>query len=116
MSEIAVKKQSLASQKTQAPLTQKSNASIGTMVNALVDSEGYRKRFEDLLGKRAPQFVSSIVSMINADPNLQACFRDAPITIIQSALRAASYDLPIDPGLGFAYIVPFKNRQNLPNG
>ena len=116
MSEIAVKKQSLASKQTQAPMTQKSSASIGTMVNAMLDAEGYRKRFDELLGKRAPQFVSSIVSMINADPNLQACFRDAPITIIQSALRAASYDLPIDPGLGFAYIVPFRNKKKLPNG
>ena len=116
MSQVAtVKKQSIAP-KTAAPLAEKSNASIGTMVNALVDSEGYRKRFDELLGKRAPQFVSSIVSMINADPNLQACFRDAPVTIIQSALRAASYDLPIDPGLGYAYIVPFKNRKKLPNG
>ena len=116
MSQIAVaKKQTLAPQ-SQAPVQAKSATSIGTMVNALVDSEGYRKRFDELLGKRAPQFVSSIVSMINADPNLQACFRDAPVTIIQSALRAASYDLPIDPGLGYAYIVPFKNRKKLPNG
>jgi len=116
MSQIAtVKKQSIAP-KTAAPLTQKSTTSISTMINAMVDSEGYRKRFDELLGKRAPQFVSSIVSMVNADPNLQACFRDAPVTIIQSALRAASYDLPIDPGLGFAYIVPFKNRKKLANG
>ena len=118
MSQIAtVKKQSIAPKATtSAPLQAKSTGSIATMVNALVDSEGYRKRFDELLGRRAPQFVSSIVSLINADPNLQACFRDAPVTIIQSALRAASYDLPIDPGLGFAYIVPFKNSKKLPDG
>lgn len=113
MSQMAtVKKQSIAP-KTAAPLTQKSTTSISTMINAMLDSEGYRKRFDELLGRRAPQFVSSIVSMVNAEPGLQACFRDAPITIIQSALRAASYDLPIDPGLGFAYIVPFRNRKKV---
>jgi len=118
MSQIAtVKKQTIAPKAaTGAPMTAQSTASIGAMVNALVDGEGYRKRFDDLLGKRAPQFVSSIVSMINGDTNLQKAFRDAPITIIQSALRAASYDLPIDPGLGYAYIVPFSNSKKLPNG
>lgn len=31
------------------------------------------------------------------------------MTVIQAALKAASYDLPIDPSLGYAYIVPFNN-------
>jgi len=31
------------------------------------------------------------------------------VTIIQSALKAATFDLPIDPNLGYAYIVPFYN-------
>ena len=30
--------------------------------------------------------------------------------MIQSALKAATFDLPIDPGLGFAYVVPFRNK------
>jgi len=29
--------------------------------------------------------------------------------VIQSALKAATFDLPIDQNLGYAYIVPFKN-------
>lgn len=118
MSQVAVvKKQSITPKVNgNSPMATQSSQSIGAMVNAMLDGEGYRKRFDELLGKRAPQFVSSIVSMINADPNLKKCFMDAPITIIQSALRAASYDLPIDPGLGYAYIVPFKNRKKLDNG
>src|SRR5699024_3150064 len=62
-------------------------------------------------GRRAPQFVSSLVSLINAEPNLMKAWKEAPQTVIQSALRAATYDLPIDPGLGFAYIVPFNNKK-----
>ena len=34
------------------------------------------------------------------------------MSIIQSALKAATFDLPIDPGLGFAYLLPFKNTQS----
>ena len=85
-------------------------ASISVMLNSLLDREGYRRRFDDLLGRRAPQFVSSIVSMVNADKNLQEAFRNAPLTVIQSALKAATYDLPIDTTLGYAYIVPFRNK------
>ena len=68
-----------------------------------------RKRFDDLLGKRAPQFISSLVTLVNATPQLQQAIYEAPMTVIQAALKAASYDLPIDPSLGYAYIVPFNN-------
>lgn len=99
-----------------APVQQKAAGGINAMLNSMLDSEGMRKRFDELLGKRAPQFVSSIVSLINASPQLQQAFYEAPITIIQSALKAATYDLPIDPGLGFAYIVPFKNNKPTEDG
>lgn len=89
---------------------------ISAMVNELLDREGLSKRFKELLGAREPQFVSSIVSLINAEPGLQRVFREAPVTIIQAALKAATYDLPIDPSLGYAYIVPFNNTKKLPDG
>ena len=85
--------------------------SVAMAMGELLDSNGIKKRINELLGKRAPQFVGSLVSMVNADANLQQAFHDAPMTIIQAGLRAASYDLPIDPGLGYAYVVPFKNKQ-----
>ena len=91
-------------------------ASLTTMMNSLLDSEGYRRRFDELLGKRAPQFIASIISLVNADKNLQTAFQQAPVTIIQSALKAATYDLPIDPALGYAYIVPFNNTIKTENG
>lgn len=90
--------------------------SINQMLNAILDGEKLRGRFNELLGKRAPQFVSSMVSLINSDANLQQAFHEAPMTVIQSCLKAASFDLPIDQNLGYAYIVPFKNSKKLPNG
>ena len=87
----------------------KQQQGINTVMNAILDKEGMRKRFDELLGARTPQFLSSIVSLINADNNLQAAFLEAPMTVIQSALKAATFDLPIEPSLGYAYIVPFKN-------
>lgn len=96
--------------KTKETRAQKAEGkSLAMLVNELMDSNGIKKRINELLGRRAPQFVGSLVSMINADANLQLAFKQAPMTIIQAGLRAATYDLPIDPGLGYAYIIPFNN-------
>lgn len=88
---------------------QQKQMSVTALANSMLDKDGMRKRFDELLGKRTPQFVSSIVSMVNADKNLQQAFYESPMTVIQASLKAAMFDLPIDQSLGYAYIVPFKN-------
>lgn len=88
---------------------QQKQMSVTALVNSMLDKDGMRKRFDELLGKRTPQFVSSIVSMVNADKYLQQAFYESPMTVIQASLKAAMFDLPIDQSLGYAYIVPFKN-------
>lgn len=100
--------------KRQAQMTQaqpQAKESTAALMNMLLSKEGYQKRFDELLGKRSPQFISSIVSLMNADSALMSAFHDAPVTIIQSALQAASFDLPINPALGYAYLVPFRNSK-----
>ena len=89
---------------------------VNQVMNALLDGENLRSRFNDLLGKRAPQFVSSIVSLVNSDVNMQKAFYEAPMTVIQSALKAATFDLPVDQNLGYAYIVPFNNSKKDKDG
>jgi len=67
-------------------------------INSLLKQDVYKKRFNELLGKKAPGFISSIINVSNL-PSL----KDAdPNTIISSAVVAASLDLPIDQNLGFA--------------
>lgn len=90
--------------------------SVNAILNSILDGEGMRKRFDELLGKRTPQFLSSLITLVNADVNLQRAFREAPMTVIQSALKAATFDLPIEPSLGYAYIVPFNNNVKDENG
>lgn len=80
-----------------------------SILSAILDSEGYRKRFDEILGKRSAQFVSSIISLVNATPELAKAAVEAPQTIIQAGLKAAIMDLPIENSLGYAYIVPFRN-------
>lgn len=105
----------MANNKIQAAVQQqkpeaKAQQSVNAMLNGILDGERMRKRFDELLGKRTPQFLSSLVSMINDNPDLQAAFYSNAMSVIKSALQAASYDLPIDPSLGYAYIVPYKNK------
>ena len=101
-----------ANQQVAAPAQQ----SVNQLMNSMLDGEKLRGRFNELLGNRSAQFVSSLVSMVNADQNLQRAFYEAPMTVIQAGLKAAAFDLPIDQNLGYAYIVPFKNNSKDANG
>lgn len=72
-----------------------------------VKNDAVNKRLNDLLGKRAPQFVTSLVSVVNSSQMLANC---QPESILTAALTAASMDLPINQNLGFAYLIPYKNK------
>lgn len=102
--------------KTTATQTAPTGQSVNQLMNAMLDGEKLRGRFNDLLGKRTPQFVSSLVSLVNADANLQKAFYDSPMSVIQAGLKCAAFDLPIDKNLGYAYIVPFKNSKKDEDG
>ena len=68
----------------------------------------YARRFEEVLGKKAPKFIASVVSIINGNTMHQDC---DPMEILQSAMVAASLDLEIVPTLGYAAIVPYKDNK-----
>lgn len=103
--------------KTQANQMQaQGQQSVNQLMNSILDGEKLRSKFNDLLGERTAQFVSSIVSLVNADQNLQKAFYESPMSVIQAGLKCATFDLPIDQNLGYAYIVPFKNNKKDENG
>lgn len=103
--------------KTQDQSLQKPGSqSVNQLMNSILDGEKMRSRFDELLGKRAPQFISAIVSLVNATPDLQQAFYESPMTVVQSALKAATFDLPIDQNLGYAYIVAFNNKKKNADG
>lgn len=72
-----------------------------------VRQDAVSKRLNELLGKRSPQFVTSLVSAVNANTMLANC---KPESVLTAALTAASLDLPINQNLGFAYLIPYKNK------
>lgn len=72
-----------------------------------VRQDAISARLNDLLGKRAPQFITSLVAAANANKALNNC---KPESVVSAALIAASMDLPINQNLGFAYLIPYKNK------
>ena len=73
----------------------------------LLNSAGIKRRFEELLDQGAPSFISSILSIFNSNSKLREC---SPNSIVAAAGIAAALKLPINPSLGFAYIVPYKGQ------
>lgn len=73
----------------------------------LLNSEGIKRRFTELLDTSAPSFISSILSVVNSNSKLREC---SPNSILSAAGIAAALKLPINPSLGFAYIVPYKGQ------
>ncbi|MDK0734776.1 recombinase RecT [Clostridium perfringens] len=92
--------------------TNKSMA-VGNSVKGLLDSSAMKKRFEEVLDRRAPQFMSSIVNLVNSDNGLQKC---EPMSVIASAMVAATLDLPVDKNLGYAWVVPYGGKAQFQMG
>lgn len=82
-------------------------------LEAMLGRIDVKSRLEAILGNRASVFGSSILSLVKATPQLQAC---QPITVIGSAMVAATLNLPINKQLGFAYIVPYKDEAQFQMG
>ena len=89
----------------QAPAEQQpKKVPVVNQVKSILGEENVKKRFQEVLGKKAPQFMASIVNVVSATPALKKC---EPNSIIAAAFVASSFDLPIDSNLGFAALVPY---------
>ena len=76
-------------------------------LKSMLSNESVKLRFKEILGQKAPGFISSILSVTNSNTLLQ---KADPQSIMNAAVIAATLDLPINGSLGFAYIVPYKDQ------
>ena len=70
-------------------------------------------KFKELLGKRATQFITSVLQVASSNSLLSKASKES---IYGAAVTAAVLDLPIQNNLGFAYIVPFGNQASFQLG
>lgn len=73
-----------------------------------LNAPSVKGKFEEMLGKRAPQFMTSITSVVQNNSLLQKA--DVNSIIMGSAI-AASMDLPLNANLGYAALVPFNSKE-----
>ena len=97
------------------PVKAQQNAVSNNIANleAWVNSPTIKKKFQEVLDKGSGAFVTALLSMVKATPQLQQC---DPKTVLSAAMTAATMKLPINPNLGFAYIVPYKTEATFQMG
>lgn len=61
-------------------------------------------KLKSVVNGRETQFVTSLLSIVNNNSHLA---KATNTSVLNAAMKAATLDLPIDPNLGFAYIVPY---------
>jgi recombination protein RecT len=77
-------------------------------LKAMFSSEDVAKRLKEILGKRASTFTTSVLQIVQSNDLLKNA--DAS-SVLNAAMMAATLDLPLNNSLGFAYIIPFNNKQ-----
>ena len=73
-------------------------------IKSFFSQENVKAKFAEMLGQRAPQFITSVLQVCANSKDLA----DAdPISVFNSAAVAATLDLPVNSNLGFAYIIAY---------
>lgn len=87
------------------------------MGNSLVKKQSFstfltapniKARINEVVGKNAQSFMTSIVSAVSANPTLQEC---EPSTILSAAFLGEGLKLSPSPQLGQYYMVPYDNKK-----
>ena len=88
-------------QQVQAPVKHKT-------LRELFNDPIIKTKVEQLIGKNSATFATSVIQITNSNAMLRTA---EPTSIFNAACMAATLNLPLQNGLGFAYIVPFKNNK-----
>jgi len=72
------------------------------------ENDNVVKRVKDLLKDEGGSFIASVINISRGSETLQLC---EPVALWGAAIKSAAVKLPIEPALGYACIVPFKNNK-----
>ena len=88
--------------------TQLTPSQKSRQIKDFFDKPAVQAKMRELVDKNAASFGTSIMQIVNSN----AMLLDAePMSIFNAACMAATLNLPINNNLGFAYIVPFRNKK-----
>jgi len=77
-------------------------------VQGLLGSENIKNRLQEILGRNAATFTTSVLQIVKSNSMLAEC---EPNSVVGAAMTAATLNLPLNNSLGFAYIVPYNQKQ-----
>lgn len=87
-------------------LTTKANAKMA--MATYLTQDAVKNQINAVIGgKNGTRFITSIVSAVNANPQLQECTNGS---IVSAALVGESLNLSPSPTLGYFYMVPFNDK------
>lgn len=76
-------------------------------LKAFFAQDSIAKKFNEIVGKNAPSLITSALQVCGSNSMLKNA---TPASVYGAVMTAATMNLPINNNLGFAYIVPFRNR------
>lgn len=87
--------------------TRQENNSL-KVFNQTITNPKTQEYLQQVLGEKKNSFVNNLTALVANDKKLQAC---KPMSVMYAAIKATTLDLPLDPNLGFAYVIPYKNNK-----
>lgn len=76
--------------------------------NAFITNERTQSYIATVLKDRAGSFMNNMVAIVANSAKLQEC---EPGTLLYAGMKSTALNLPLDPSLGMAYVIPFKNNK-----
>jgi recombination protein RecT len=77
--------------------------------NGVMKDTRTQEYLASVLGNKKDQFVTTLISAVANNENLQVC---EPMSLMYTAMKATALGLPIDPNLGYAAMIPFKDNKS----
>lgn len=77
--------------------------------NRTLVNDNVQHYLSQVLGERKGSFINNITALVSNNAMLAEC---EPMPLMYTALKATALELPLDPNLGFAYIIPYKNSRS----
>ena len=77
--------------------------------NAMLENARTQEYLTNVLGEKKQTFVSNMVALVASNKALSEC---DPSTTMFACLKATALALPLDPALGMAWVIPYKDTKN----
>lgn len=85
---------------------------MSNLIKNYFTQEAAQNKFKELLGERASAFATSVLQVVASNKSLANA---EPQSVFNAACMAATLNLPVNQNLGFAYILPYKTKDDKGN-